>query len=607
MRSIGHRQGVALIMVLVLIVMISLGAYAFTDLMTAQERATVMMGRRAQARAAVVSGVEYLKDYLSLPPEEQTGLGGHWDNPGYFSDVVVADETTGTTTRFAVVSVVLDQYGEPTGLRFGLEDLSSKVNVNEIVKSDRYKGNSSSPSGGGASGGNPSGEETSEEPDEDDESEGGDGPGDDGPGGGGPDGGGPDGGREEEGPEDREPDSSDNETSPSDSDDESESGDDPDAIDPLELQREVLMQLPLMSEAIADSILDWIDSDTEPRPFGAEAESYTFVEPPNGPINSLDELLLVHGVTPELLYGADRNHNGAIDASEQGAAATLSAANGSMTRGWAAYLTVLSKDVLPQAEEPVDLNQEDLEALYDELLEAGFDADFATYVIAYRQNGPYTMPEPPEDPNEEFDPPEPQEIDGRTVDLSKGGGTQISSVLDLLASYVQTTFEGEDEAVVAVSPFGPDADLGAALPDLMGALSTGDSGGTGRINLNACTGPVGYGIPDLDPTLMQTILGAQDPGGTSGDLNYLFPTWPLAQGIVTVDEMKAMLPFVSASGIIFRAQVVGYSDVPGAFARAEVVIDASDGTPRVVSWRDLTHLGPGFQTEQLSAVSVAGP
>ena len=61
--------------------------------------------------------------------------------------------------------------------------------------------------------------------------------------------------------------------------------------------------------------------------------------------------------------------------------------------------------------------------------------------------------------------------------------------------------------------------------------------------------------------------------------------------------MKALMPYVSGIGTVFRAQIVGYSDVPGVYARAEVVIDASEDIPQVLSWRDITHLGPGFNSE----------
>ncbi len=32
--------------------------------------------------------------------------------------------------------------------------------------------------------------------------------------------------------------------------------------------------------------------------------------PRNGPMETIEELLLVRGVTPELLFGVDANHNG---------------------------------------------------------------------------------------------------------------------------------------------------------------------------------------------------------------------------------------------------------------------------------------------------------
>src|SRR5262249_2366769 len=65
----------------------------------------------------------------------------------------------------------------------------------------------------------------------------------------------------------------------------------------------VLMLLPNMTEEIANSILDWMDADSDPRPGGAEDEYYMALTPPyhckNGPLDSLEELLFVKGVTPQ--------------------------------------------------------------------------------------------------------------------------------------------------------------------------------------------------------------------------------------------------------------------------------------------------------------------
>lgn len=58
---------------------------------------------------------------------------------------------------------------------------------------------------------------------------------------------------------------------------------------------------------ILDAIKDWIDPDDEPTKFGAESAYYRSLERPyacrNAPLESLDELLLVRGVTKTLFYG----------------------------------------------------------------------------------------------------------------------------------------------------------------------------------------------------------------------------------------------------------------------------------------------------------------
>jgi len=61
---------------------------------------------------------------------------------------------------------------------------------------------------------------------------------------------------------------------------------------------------PEEAESVGDSILDWRDEDDMPRTNGAESASYASlpapVKPRNGKLASLDELLSVKGVTPEI-------------------------------------------------------------------------------------------------------------------------------------------------------------------------------------------------------------------------------------------------------------------------------------------------------------------
>lgn len=59
-------------------------------------------------------------------------------------------------------------------------------------------------------------------------------------------------------------------------------------------------------DTIADSILDWIDPDPFHRLNGAEDDYYQGLSPPyrakNGPLDSIEELRLIRGITPEI-YG----------------------------------------------------------------------------------------------------------------------------------------------------------------------------------------------------------------------------------------------------------------------------------------------------------------
>lgn len=59
-------------------------------------------------------------------------------------------------------------------------------------------------------------------------------------------------------------------------------------------------------DTIADSILDWIDVDSLHRLNGAEDDYYQGLSPPyrakNGPLDSIEELRLIRGITPEI-YG----------------------------------------------------------------------------------------------------------------------------------------------------------------------------------------------------------------------------------------------------------------------------------------------------------------
>ena len=150
----------------------------------------------------------------------------------------------------------------------------------------------------------------------------------------------------------------------------------------------MLSMLPNMTPDVANSILDWLDpSSTIPRTNGAKDEYYPTLTPAyhvkNGPLDSLEELLLVKGVTPQLLYGNDVNRNGVVDADED-------PGNGTVDLGWQQYFTIYSRE--PNTEQPrvcprIYLNSSDLNTLNTNL-QTAVGTNLAQFLIAYRLYGP---------------------------------------------------------------------------------------------------------------------------------------------------------------------------------------------------------------------------
>ena len=98
----------------------------------------------------------------------------------------------------------------------------------------------------------------------------------------------------------------------------------------------------------------------------------------------MDELLLIYGVTPQLLFGLDTNRNGILDPAEM-AGTNVSSTDAEMYLGWANYLTLYSNESNLTAEglPRINVNADDLEQLYDDLKSA-FDDEWANFVIYYR-------------------------------------------------------------------------------------------------------------------------------------------------------------------------------------------------------------------------------
>lgn len=416
--------------------------------------------------------------------------------------------------------------------------------------------------------------------------------------------------------------------------------------------RNMLLELPYMTEEVADAILDWIDADDEVREYGAEAESYSVVFPRNGPIESLEELMFVIGVDPQLMYGEDANRNGILDPNENDGEQSLpfDNADGILDLGWAAYLTTYSVEANYRhaydrfGEERINVNEPLLTDLYDALLEE-YDEDIAQFVTAYRLNGPNASAfdvsdltatddlalgsGTSENPlngigNGDASTSGDFETDmalqeaassiarnlfsgsGGSItrggmDLSSGASTEIRSIYDLIDAEVDVEVDGS--MTTLVSPWSSDpGELQETLPLLLDAFTvSSESIIRGRININQARIEVMEGIPDMPLGLPTSIVAARARNsGSSVTLDQYSTTgWLLIQGLVDLETMRSLDGFITAQGDVFRMQVVGHADRGGPVTRIEAIVDSTEEIPRIVFQRNLSELGPGYRSNQL--------
>jgi len=386
-----------------------------------------------------------------------------------------------------------------------------------------------------------------------------------------------------------------------------------------------LMALPSMTDEISDAILDWLDADDTPRDNGAETEYYASLLPPyaarNGPIQSIEELLLVRGVTPQLLFGLDAVRMGLIDASVENALDGVDNSDGSMDHGWAAYFTIYSAEstLKPDGTAKINLNGSDLKQLYDDLKTA-LDEPSAMFIVAYRAYGAAKTTTQPGQP---ADASAVKSTDATAasepIDVSKlKAKVQLTSVLDLIG--VTVKIEPETSPGAPGTPGTPgsgggggqapkpsgrslqspftEGSMATDLPKLMEntTVSTEETI-RGRININQAPRTVLLCIPGVTADIADQIISKriEDPKYDSQDHRY--ETWPLTEGIVKLDAMKKLLPFITAGGSVYRAQILGTFAGGGPTARLEVILDAGKLPTKLLFWKDMSRLPNGFPVE----------
>lgn len=600
-----NRRAFLLVLVVVVIAMATLAMLNFSQSMLISHESSRISNGQLQARMCAESGAQSIRLLLAYPAAQRLEMGGTWENPQLFQAVnVIPDVDPNRRANFTVISPSLDEFGNYTGLRYGLQNESAKLNLLTLAQLDGLAASgdmASAATGGGAAAGGDPADPTSAL------------------------------------------------TSALASDMTSSATEN--------LAADILMALPGMTEEIADAILDFLDEDDITRPYGAEFEDYySQLQPPykpaDGPINSIEQLLLVRGVTPALLFGYDENRNGFLDQAEQtkmnsgvqpgmapgaAAVATDPSIGPPPPLGWAPFLTIHSaeKNLARDGMERVNINSDDLQLLYDDLVAVLGNETWASFIVAYRlagtPGGNGTSPlvalagmaaaesdqsdsvmatellsmAQPAGNNQQQSPPQPWSSDAlSSFDLSQSGSVKFNQVLDLFDATVAVQGGQNGQETTFASPF-TSLDLALVSPTIMDYLTTVDAPAVpGRINIMECPQEILYGIPGLRDEVIEQILEARVDGSDSE--TRFFETWLAAEGILTIDEMRAILPLVTCGGDVFKAQIIGYLEGNAAFSRVEAIVSGAGELPQILFFRKMDHLGRGFDIPTLGQRFDAG-
>ena len=396
-------------------------------------------------------------------------------------------------------------------------------------------------------------------------------------------------------------------------------GDDDDTTTPYD----AISFVPGMTEEIANAILDWIDSDEERRVGGAESADYQGLAIPysarNAPMESVEELLQIQGITPALFYGEDANRNGMLDPNEDDGNESQpnDNADGILDAGWREYFTASSRErnTTAAGDKKINLNGTILTELFDEIEEA-FDTETATFIVAYRLWGnenadPATVKSLTVDQKElaqaiagSLTSEEGISITRAGMNLNQVSAYSFRSIYDVIDAQVEAEINDAPQTVVSPWTSGNLLDQMPAFEDSFTHVD--DAIIDGRININIARREVLLAIPDMTETIANSIVEERPAIESSGAASAAMslrasPTWLLGEGYVDLNTFRRLGPWLTTGGDIFSFQTLGHFDQGGPTTRLEAMIDATQNPPRVIFQRDLTSLGRGFHPGLLSS------
>lgn len=285
---------------------------------------------------------------------------------------------------------------------------------------------------------------------------------------------------------------------------------------------------------------------------GANADYYLGLQPPyqprRGPLQTVRELLLVRGVTRDLLFANDKHQNGLLPAAGDGEDDSLSGdSNADTDAGWAELLTVASAEnnVSAGGQDRINVQSADENALTGV---KGITSAMARAIVSYRGQNQF------------------QSI-ADLLDVTAQNQGQNSTSAQNPSGQAQS--RNQNSAVqTGASNSGAKVITQDDLIQFADEITTSDDKGlNGLININTAGLNVLMCLPGVDRQLAQAIISYRQSSGYFSNTAEL-----LKVGGMTPEMFKQVVPLVTARSETFRILCEGKVTSTGARQRIQEIV-----------------------------------
>lgn len=350
---------------------------------------------------------------------------------------------------------------------------------------------------------------------------------------------------------------------------------------------ETLLLLTNMTEQLAANVVDWRDTNGATSANGDGPTIYARLEPgymcKTAPFETVDELKLVYPMDLGLLYGEDRNLNGALDPGEMD-----TNRNSVVDPGLLEYLTVYSKEPNTSTDgsqrvnvsSPSSSSSEITALLQTNLTSARLTEVLARLGISANQasgggNSSAGSSQSTGSSGSNGGSPSGAQANAASPAASQGGGTNqtTTTITSPLAFYQTGGFTLDEFAVI-------------------GPMITVTNGSYlyGRVNVNNAPAQVLACLPGLSMDLAQQLVSyrKQSPDTLT---SVAWVAEALGQNNSDALEKLAATDCITTQSYQFVADIAALGPHGRGYRRVRFVFDTSSGEPTVIYRQDVSHLG----------------